>query len=102
MPSQNTFKQPNTEIPTRELFKRRDKLLLEAKRHYTSEGLMLSVYGKCPTRVHGGTVLTRVLLQRVVVPRDTPKAEYQEMLATLCTVVSIAHNCGYVLRARID
>jgi hypothetical protein len=58
---------------------------------------VLSVYGF----LVGNTFNDRVILQRIAVPRDTPKAEKYETLRSLCDLVSIQYECGYRLHSKL-
>lgn len=75
-------------------------LRLDAKASYRDGQAMLSVYGFGVSSTLSG-VINRIVLQRVFVPRDTPKAEKQATLQALCDLVAIEYGVEVKLRSKI-
>ena len=75
-------------------------LRLDAKASYRDGQALLSVYGFGAHPSHAHTI-SRIVLQRVFVPRDTPKAEKQATLQALCDLVAIEYGIEVKLRSKI-
>jgi hypothetical protein len=78
-------------------------LRLDAKAAYKDGHAMLSVYGLWKDRLMAGKhgMVHRIILQRMFVPRDTPKAEKNHMLRTMCDLFAVRHGVDYVLRSKL-
>jgi hypothetical protein len=82
-------------------------LRLDAKVSYRDGHAMLSVYGFWPPTVLAGRrgitnrITNRIVLQRMFVPRDTPKAEKNRMLRTMCDLFAVKHGTEYALRSKL-
>jgi hypothetical protein len=78
-------------------------LRLDAKAAYKDGHAMLSVYGCWQDRLMAGKrgMVHRIILHRVFVPRDTPKAEKNRMLQAMCDQLAVRHGVDYVLRSKL-
>ena len=75
-------------------------LRLEAKAAYRDGQPMLTVYGFWIDMTHRKELSHRVMLQRVFVPSNTPKAEKREMLRAMCDLVAVQYETEYYLRSK--
>jgi hypothetical protein len=78
-------------------------LRLDAKAAYKEGWAMLSVYGFWHPEVLAGRrgIAQRTILHRMFVPRDTPKAEKNRMLQTMCDLLAVKHGTEYALRSKL-
>jgi hypothetical protein len=78
-------------------------LRLDAKAAYKEGWAMLSVYAYWYDKVLAGkhARVERIILQRMFVPRDTPKAEKNRMLRTMCDLFAVKHGTEYALRSKL-
>jgi hypothetical protein len=83
-------------------------LRLDAKAAYKEGWAMLSVYAYWYDKVLAGKLLAgkpamvqRIILHRMFVPRDTPKAEKNRMLRTMCDLFAVKHGTEYALRSKL-
>jgi hypothetical protein len=78
-------------------------LRLEAKAAYREGQAMLTVYGFWVDTVTTRRELShRVVLQRVFVPRETPKAEKRDMLRAMCDLLAVQYGESYYLRNKLQ
>ena len=79
-------------------------LRLDAKAAYKEGHAMLTVYGFWhPTELAGRYgVAPRLILHRMFVPRDTPKAEKRRMLQAMCDLLAVKHDTEYALRSKLQ
>jgi hypothetical protein len=102
MTSMSQYNYVNTDVDISGLVRGPKGLRLEAKAAYKEGWAMLSVYGFWGEGVEGRLVRTsRIVLQRVFVPRDTPKAEKHRMLRTMCDLFAVQHGTEYALRSKL-
>jgi hypothetical protein len=77
-------------------------LRLDAKAAYRDGQAMLTVYGFWIDTVTSYREHThRVVLQRVLVPSTTTKAEKRDMLRAMCDLIAIEHGIDYRLRSKL-
>ena len=80
-------------------------LRLEAKASYREGQAMLSVYGFWLSTLESSLTpqhTHKVMLQRVFVPRDTPKAEKHDMLRAMCDLLAVQYGESYYLRSKLQ
>ena len=90
-------------VDTDKLLRGPKGLRLEAKCAFRDGHALLTVYGFAldtlgAFRSHS----TRVVLQRVVVPSTTPKAERRDTLRAMCDLIAIEHGESYYLRSKLQ
>jgi hypothetical protein len=82
-------------------------LRLDAKVSYREGHAMLSVYGFWPPTVLAGRrgitnrITNRIVLQRVFVPSDMPKADKHNTLRAMCDLICVQHGESYYLRSKL-
>jgi hypothetical protein len=78
-------------------------LRLDAKAAYREGQAMLTVYGFWVDTVTTRREMShRVVLQRVFVPRETPKAEKRDMLRAMCDLLAVQYETEYYLRSKLQ
>jgi hypothetical protein len=104
MTSMNKYNYVAENVDTNKLVRGPKGLRLEAKAAYRNGQAMLTVYGFWRTNVearYSGSSTVRCVLQRVFVPRDTPKAEKRRMLQAMCDLFAVKHGTEYALRSKL-
>lgn len=86
-------------FPLEDLVRGSKGLRLEAKVSYREGQAMLTVYG---FRLDASRFDVRVVLHRVFVPRDTPKAEKRDMLRAMCDLLAVQYGTEYHLRSKLQ
>jgi hypothetical protein len=78
-------------------------LRLDAKVSYREGQAMLTVYGFWVDTITARRELShRVVLQRVFVPSNTPKAEKRDMLRAMCDLLAVQYGEAYYLRSKLQ
>jgi hypothetical protein len=77
------------------------QLRLDAKAAYKNGQAMLTVYGYSAFTTTTRPSDARIVLLRIFVPRDTPKAEKYATLRTLCDTIAFRYDCDYKLRSKL-
>jgi hypothetical protein len=78
-------------------------LRLEAKVSYREGQAMLTVYGFWVSTIGNGRGRSlRVMLQRVFVPSNTPKAEKHSTLRAMCDLLAVQYETEYYLRSKLQ
>ncbi len=76
------------------------ELRLDARAAYRDGMAMLTVYGFRMFSHLRPTQVGRVVLHRVFVPSNTPKAEKAAMLIAMCDLVTVQYGVAYKLRSK--
>ena len=93
----------SSDIDVSKLLRTQKGLRLDAKVAYKEGWAMLTVYGFWLDTVTGRIGHThKVVLQRVFVPVDTPKAEKLRMLRVMCELFAVRHDVPYYLRSKLS
>ena len=90
-----------SEIHTDNLVRGPKGLRLEAKVAYRDGQAMLTVYGFWADSVHPGHT-PKVVLLRVFVPSDMPKADKRNTLRAMCDLIGVQHGESYYLRSKLQ
>jgi hypothetical protein len=78
-------------------------LRLDAKVSYREGQAMLTVYGFWVDTVTARREMShRVMLQRVFVPSNTPKAEKHSTLRAMCDLLAVQYGEAYYLRSKLQ
>jgi len=78
-------------------------LRLDAKAAYRNGQAMLTVYGFWKDTITSYREMShKVVLQRVFVPRETPKAEKHSMLRAMCDLLAVQYETEYYLRSKLQ
>jgi hypothetical protein len=78
-------------------------LRLDAKAAYREGQAMLTVYGFWVDTITARREMShRVVLQRVFVPSNTPKAEKHSMLRAMCDLLAVQYETDYRLRSKLQ
>ena len=101
MTSMSQYNYVNTDVDISGLVRGPKGLRLDAKVSYRDGHAMLSVYGYWAGSVRPGHT-QKVVLQRVFVPSDMPKAEKHRMLRTMCDLLAVKHGTEYALRSKLQ
>jgi hypothetical protein len=89
------------EIHTDKLLRGPKGLRLDAKVAYRDGQAMLTVYGFWAGSVRPGHTL-RVVLLRVFVPSNMPKADKRNTLRAMCDLICVQHGESYYLRSKLQ
>jgi len=77
-------------------------LRLDAKAAYKEGQAMLTVYGFWVDPAYRRALPQRVMLHRMFVPSNTPKAEKRRMLQAMCDLLAEKHDTEYALRSKLQ
>lgn len=92
------------EIDTDKLVRGPKGLRLDAKCSYRDGQAMLTVYGFWASAfdVRGLGRTHKVVLHRVFVPSNMPKAEKRNTLRAMCDLIAVQHGESYYLRSKLQ
>ena len=69
--------------------------------HYAAVALTLAFLSGGKLLAGKPAMVQRIILHRMFVPRDTPKAEKNRMLRTMCDLFAVKHGTEYALRSKL-
>jgi len=90
------------EVDSSKLVRGPKGLRLDAKVSYREGQAMLTVYGFWIDMTYRRELSHRVMLQRVFVPSNTPKAEKHSTLRAMCDLLAVQYGESYYLRSKLQ